>query len=450
MLPKSLKFLAAGLVLALLAGCRWLPQKPASSGAPGAADPSDTPPASSAPSGQSAPESVSSAAGAPAADAPQDAPAAPLTGEYRAMWLSYLEWETVDFSSEEAFRQDLSVMLDNCVSLGLNTVIAQVRPFADALYESELFPWSHLCTGSQGQAPGFDPLAVITELAHARNLRIEAWINPYRVRLNETMPAGELAENNPALLHPGWVKGTSDSVFAQTGLYFDPSNPEVQQYIVTGVEEILRGYAVDGIHFDDYFYPTTDPAFDENEYAASGSGLGLEDWRRENVNTLVRAVYDAVKAERPAAVFGISPQGNPDNNYNGQYSDVGLWMRQGGYVDYVMPQLYWGYGYTTRGGSTRYAFENISAEWAAMERAPSVALYFGLGAYRIGTGDGGNYGEAVSGWQTGHTLADMVATGRQCGADGYALYRYDFLFRAGEWAELAASESAALSAANAG
>lgn len=376
--------------------------------------------------------------------APAGTPARPLSGEYRAMWVSYLEWQSVDFSSEAAFRQDAADMLDKCVSLRLNTVIAQVRPFADALYESALFPWSHLCTGTQGAAPGYDPLAILVELAHARGLRLEAWLNPYRVRLNGSSPAGELAADHPAVLHPEWVKASGD------GLYFEPSSPEVQRYIVQGVEEILQNYPVDGIHFDDYFYPTTDPAFDEAEYAAAASGLALADWRRENVNALVRAVYDAVKALRPAAAFGISPQGNPDNNYNGQYSDVGLWMRESGYLDYVLPQLYWGYGYTTGGGSTRYAFENISAEWAGMERAPSVALCFGLGAYRIGDGDGGNYDAAVSGWQTGHTLADMIADGRRVGANGYALYRYDFLGRNAAWPELAAAENEAIAAANAG
>ena len=115
----------------------------------------------------------------------------------------------------------------------------------------------------------------------------------------------------------------------------------------------------------------------------------------------------------------------------------------------MLPQLYWGYGYTTASGSTRYAFENITAEWAALERAPSVALYFGLGAYRIGDGDGGNYDAAQSGWQTGHTLADMVEDGRQLGADGYVLYRYEFLYKNGAWADLAAQEVEILTAANA-
>ena len=393
----------------------------------------------------SAPASFGGASSAPVSPAPSSAPAQETgtLGEYRAMWVSYLEWESFDFSSEAAFTADADEMMANCVDMGLNVVIAQVRPFADALYPSELFPWSHLCTGVQGQDPGFDPLAILVESAHSHGLELEAWLNPYRVRLNATRPAGELAADNPAVLHPEWVKEVDG------GLYLDPSLPAVRQLITDGVLEILRNYDVDGIHFDDYFYPTTDPSFDEAEYAASSSGLSLEEWRRENVNQLMRQVYAAVKAEKPAVRFGVSPQGNMDNNYNSQYSDVSLWMAEGGYVDYVLPQLYWGYGYTTGSGSTRYAFENISAEWAALERTPSVALYFGLGAYRIGDGDGGNYAEAQSGWQTGHTLADMVEDGRALGADGYVLYRYDFLYKNGAWADLAAQEVENLKTANA-
>ena len=133
---------------------------------------------------------------------PQAAPHPALpSGEWRAVWVSYLEFAEMDFSSESAFRADAAALMDNCLSLGLNTVIAQVRPFGDALYRSSLFPWSHLCTGVQGQDPGYDPLAIFVEQAHARGLAIEAWVNPYRVRLNDTMPPGELAADNPALLH---------------------------------------------------------------------------------------------------------------------------------------------------------------------------------------------------------------------------------------------------------
>lgn len=361
--------------------------------------------------------------------------------EYRAMWVSYLEWQQFDFSSAEAFRAGAEEMMANCADLGLNTVIAQVRPFADALYPSQYFPWSHLCTGTQGQDPGFDPLAILIETAHAHGLELEAWLNPYRVQLNASLP-GQLADSNPAVTRPELVKQAGE------GLYFDPSSEEVRQLIVDGVTEIVTNYEVDGIHFDDYFYPTTDPSFDAEEYAASGTSLSLEDWRRDNVNQLVKAVYDAIKAAKPEVRFGISPQGNMDNNYNGQYSDVALWMSTPGYVDYILPQLYWGYGYTTSGGQIRFGFENITKEWAALERAEGVALYFGLGAYRIGDGDGGNYDTAVTQWQTGHNLADMIGTGREVGADGYVLYRYDFLFHNGSWADLAASECAAIRAEN--
>ena len=379
----------------------------------------------------------------PASSQMEAEPAEALPGqEYRAMWISFLEFQSVDFSTEEAFRNEMGTVMQNCADLGLNTVIVQVRPYGDALYPSELFPWSDLCTGTQGQAPGFDPLAVLLEEAHARDLRFEAWINPYRIRLHGKLPGGELAQNNPAMVHPDWAETVGE------GLYLNPALPEVQQYIVDGVTEILERYQVDGIHFDDYFYPTTEPEFDAEEYAALGGGLSLEEWRRGNVDALMSAVYDAAKAHDPAVTFGVSPQGNPDNNYSMQYSDVARWMAEGGFVDYVMPQIYWGYGYTLKSGSDRFAFENITAEWAALPRSPSVALYYGLGAFRIGDGDGCDAPGHNDQWNAGDNLSRMVSDLRVMDADGYALFRYDFLYKSGGWPELAAAETAALTGAN--
>ncbi len=362
-------------------------------------------------------------------------------GEYRAMWVSYLEWQNFDFSSEAAFMAQVQTLMQNCAALGCNTVIAQVRPFADALYPSEHFPWSHVMTGAQGDDPGFDPLAVLVTEAHAQNLQLEAWLNPYRVALNASTP-GAMANNSLLYTHNEWIKASGD------GYYLNPALPEVRDFICQGVAEIVQNYNVDGIHYDDYFYPTTDPSFDSEDYAAAGTSLSLEDWRRNNVNQLVSETYQTIKSIRPACRFGISPQGNNSNNYNGQFSDVGLWLETPGYVDYVMPQVYWGYGYITKGGSTDYAFENITATWAAMPRDASVSLYFGLGAYRIGDGDGGNYEHNTDQWNTGHELADMAATLREAGGQGYALYRYDFLYKNGTYPELAAAECAALAQAN--
>ena len=374
----------------------------------------------------------------------QPAPAAsakPAGEEYRAVWISYLEWQSADFSSEDAFRAQMGSWFDQYAAMGLNTVLAQVRPFGDALYPSAIFPWSSVCTGTQGLDPGFDPLAVLVEEAHARGLRLEAWLNPYRLALNDTVP-GAFSADNLAAVHPEWVKQ------AAGGQYLDPSRQDVRDCIAAGVQEILDGYAVDGIHLDDYFYPTTDEAFDAAEYAAAGTNLSLEDWRRENVNALVRQLYQLVHAggrTAGAVPLGISPQGNNDNNYAQQYSDAALWLSAPGYIDYAMPQVYWGYGYTTGSGSTRFAFENITAEWLALPRAESTALYFGLGAYRVGVGDGGANADSVSQWCTGSALARQVTDLRSAGAGGWALYRYGSLFRSDE-SGLAAAERAALTA----
>ena len=204
----------------------------------------------------------------------------------------------------------------------LNTVLAQVRPFGDALYKSQLFPWSHLCTGVQGQDPGFDPLDILLQEAHGRGLSVEAWLNPYRLRSSAAMPPN-LAENNLANTHPEWVCAVGD------GLYLNPAEPAAADYVVQGVAELLQNYAVDGIHFDDYFYPATEESIDAAQFAASGAA-DLAAWRRQNVTALVKKVHDTVKTADPTLRFGISPQGNPDNDLNSQYSDVTAWLAAGG------------------------------------------------------------------------------------------------------------------------
>lgn len=377
--------------------------------------------------------------------APEAEPNAALpAGEWRAVWVSYLEWAGMDFSSEEAFRAGAAALMDNCLSIGLNTVIVQVRPFGDALYRSRLFPWSHVCTGEQGKDPGFDPLDVLITEAHSRGLSLEAWVNPYRLRSSAKMPA-VLAESSLANTHPEWVCAVGE------GLYLNPALPEAADYVVQGVAELVQNYAVDGIHFDDYFYPTTDPALDAAQFASSGAG-DLDEWRRQNVTALVKAAHDAVKAADATLRFGVSPQGNPDNDLSEQYSDVRAWLTAEGedaVVDYLCPQVYWGYGYTLRSGSTRFAFENIVPEWLAMPRAASTALYFGLGAYRVGSGDGGANEDSLSQWCTGSALARQVDDLRRLGAGGWALYRYDSLFRPAQ-PEPAAAERAALAALTVG
>ena len=362
-----------------------------------------------------------------------DYAALPLPEEMRAMWISFFEWEQADLSSAETMRAWAASTLDGCQGMGLNTVIVVVRPFGDAFYKSDLFPWSHYLTGTQGQDPGYDPLAIFIEEAHARGLRLEAWLNPYRIKSSSLGPA-QLAENNPALLHPETVRDVGGN------LWYDPGLPEVRQLVARGVQEIVENYDVDGIHLDDYFYPefspeqkeaSLDKLFDAKTFVEYGSGYVLADWRRNNVNTLVADVYQRIKQVNPAVSFGISPQGNNENNYAMQYSDVKYWMTNPGYVDYVMPQLYWGFNYQTKSGRDTYAFANISGEWATCQRIDSVRLFAGLGAYRIGVGDGSSADQSE--WSNGHNLADMVTHLRTVeGYSGFAFFRYEFLFTSPE------------------
>ena len=378
-------------------------------------------------------------------EAPGPAPTAPdpvfPAGEWRAVWVSYLEWAELDFSSEEAFRAGAAQLLDNCLSLGLNTVIAQVRPFGDALYRSQLFPWSHLCTGVQGQDPGFDPLDVLLTEAHGRGLSVEAWINPYRLKGSASMPAA-LAENNLMNTHPEWVWQNPDNGSA----YLNPAIPEAADYVVQGVAELVQNYAIDGVHFDDYFYPTADLTLDRRDYVRAAVTISPEDWRRENVNNLIKKVYGKIKEINPEVTFGISPQGNNDNNYNIQFSDVGLWLA-GGYADYIMPQLYWGFDYKTADGGHNYAFKNILNRWRSMEKDSTVKMYIGLGAYRIGDGDGGANSQEE--WQTGDNLARMIAACKEeKRISGYCIYRYGSLFDNDGYADLKAAEVATITKEN--
>lgn len=353
--------------------------------------------------------------------------------EYRAMWISYLEFSRHDLSTKAKFLAVVEEMFQNCVDLGMNRVIVQVRPFGDALYPSQVYPWSHYISGTQGVAPDFDPLEEMILLAKEKNLKLEAWINPYRAGFSSWSSSLYSADNplhNSELLLPN-----------TEGIYYNPALPQVQEMVIEGVREIVENYDVDGIHLDDYFYPTTDLSVDYPQYEESGMTLSQEDWRRENVNTLVKGIYDTIQDVNPEVEFGISPQGNNSNNYNKQYSDVNLWLSTPGYVDYITPQLYWSYSYITSAGADRYQYETILDTWTSYERDPEIDLYIGLGAYRIGDGDNSAEDATLAEWNSGYNLTEMILTlmtGDQ--VNGYTLFRYDSLFHNTNYPELAQEE----------
>lgn len=352
--------------------------------------------------------------------------------ELRAMWISYLEF--LDMPKEEAaFCKAVDTMMDRCVSYGMNAVIVQVRADSDAMYDSQLFPWSKFASGTQGVSPGYDPTAYMIEAAHQRGLEFHAWINPYRIT-GYKMSWNEVSQDNPAYRWRSDGNAATDRyVLLHNGFYYyNPSIPEVRQLVVDGVSEILESYDVDGIHFDDYFYPSLNDSseeywFDKPEYDRSGSSLPIAQWRRENVNALVREVYRTVKAKDAGLQFGISPAGNVSNlrSNSNHFVDIDTWMSKDGYIDYIMPQLYWGFETkTAQGEAAPYAYESNLKTWIALKRKGNVKLYIGLNVANAGSAVKDN--NAVSEWlRYDDILARQVSTARNSGeVSGFAFFRY--------------------------
>ncbi|RGR21614.1 hypothetical protein DWY59_09250 [Ruminococcus bromii] len=300
--------------------------------------------------------------------------------EMRGVWVSYMELSMENESSktQKAFEDKFTEIAQKCRESGFNTLIVQVRPFCDALYKSSYFPWSHILTGTQGENPQYDALQIMCDICKENNLKIHAWINPYRVSSNETPK--KLSDNNP------YIKNSEIGIKTDNGIFLDPSNETAQQLISDGVKEIAENYDVDGIQFDDYFYPTEDESFDKKQYEAyiekygKENSMSLDNWRMQNVNTLICKVYRTIKSVDSSVEFGISPQGNIGNN-DGLYADVKSWCTCKGFADYICPQIYFSLE------NPALTFEDCLNSWISLDFDENVKLYVGLGGYKAGKGE---------------------------------------------------------------
>jgi uncharacterized lipoprotein YddW (UPF0748 family) len=333
---------------------------------------------------------------------PADRPAACDSGETRAAWIATVE--NIDWPSEPGLRvadqqREYRALLDDVQRYGLNTVIVQVRPTADALWPSPYEPWSHWLTGEQGKDPGYDTLAFLLEEAHARGLRFHAWFNPFRVS-KQADPA-QLVPEHPARQHP-------DRVFGYGGqLYYDPGEPAVRELVTDVVLDVAQRYPVDGVHFDDYFYPYPvdgEQIPDAETFAAYGAGFSdVADWRRHNVDELVKGVSERLAGLKRDVDFGISPFGIWRNraadprgsattgtqSYDTTYADSYTWVREG-WVDYIVPQIYWEIGHP----SADYAA--LVPWWAEAVAGTRVQLYIGQAAYKVGGSSAWGDGELTA------------------------------------------------------
>lgn len=352
--------------------------------------------------------------------------------ELRGVWISYLDWEKLP-SGKDEFQAEVDKILDRCVELKMNAVFVHVRPDGDAMYPSAYFPWSKFVTGTQGKDPGYDPLTYFIQAAHSRGVQFHGWINPYRVTgyLNRWE---DLSEDSPAKRWLSDGDTSNDRWVLKQGneYYFNPAVPQVRDLIINGVREVVSNYDVDGIHFDDYFYPGVNNDdelkwFDKPEYDLSGSMSDISSWRRENINQLIRGVYQAVKELKPSVQFGISPEGYVENLRSGNrlFVDIDTWMSQDGYIDYIMPQIYWGFEQKLlNGGQAPFAFAENLRTWLDLKNKGKAKLYLGLAMYKTGSDSKDN--NQVPEWRRyDDIMKRQVEMGRSSGqVSGYCFYAY--------------------------
>ena len=340
--------------------------------------------------------------------------------EYRGIFISYIELEEYikDVDNDNSKNNIISI-LDNMKNNNFNMAILHVRPFSDAIYNSNIYPYSSYVSSSEGINPGYDVLSFFIEEAHKRNIEIHAWINPYRIR--NTTNIEDISTSNPAYkyLNTNHVKIINDK-----GIFYNPASSEIRELIISGVEEIVANYDVDGIHFDDYFYPDDTIDLDNyTEYVNSGGTLTLSDYRLNNISLLLKGVYDKIKSIKPNVLFGISPEGNINNNYESNYIDTKKILSEEGYVDYIMPQIYYGFF------NEIMPFIDTVNMWNSLITVPNIKLIPALAFYKVGKVD--EYAKGgINEWINDDDIImkQVLLSRNLSNYSGFSLFRYDYIF----------------------
>ncbi|MBP1992150.1 family 10 glycosylhydrolase [Paenibacillus eucommiae] len=324
----------------------------------------------------------------------------------KGAWVSSvynLDWpSSSSYGKKEVQQQEYVKLLDDLQSMGMNAVFVQVRPSADALYPSQLVPWSKFLTGTQGKEPGYDPLAFMVEETHKRGMSFHAWFNPFRATNDAN--TDKLASNHVVNEHPDWI------VTADNKMYINPGIPEARQHIIDTVMEVVNNYNIDGVHLDDYFYPSSGYFKDDDTFIANNSKkiVSKGDWRRDNINQFVQQLGQSIHSVKPQVQFGISPFGVWRNKavdktgsdtkagvtaYDSMYADVRTWIKQE-WIDYVTPQIYWSLSFT----AARY--DTLVDWWVNEVGGTKVKLYIGHSPYKLGTKE--------SGWHSSEEIINQL------------------------------------------
>lgn len=295
------------------------------------------------------------------------------------VWLSFREINAM-LESNSGFKAEFERVIESCKALKIGEIYVHIRSYCDSLFKSDYFPLI-----DEARSTDYDVFEYIINACHTAGIKVHAWINPYRV-LTSSSDKEKLNPESPAYK---WLSDDNTendkNVILYDGIYLNPAENEVRELVINGIREVLDKYEVDGIHFDDYFYPTADPEFDSVSYekykSETENPLSLSDWRRANVNALISGCYTAVKFYGKDIVFSVSPTASVEKNYNELYADVEGWIKSG-CIDWIIPQLYFGFDYPDK----QYCFDNLLEEWIDLVKENTeVKLKIGLAPYKIGT-----------------------------------------------------------------
>lgn len=335
----------------------------------------------------------------------------PMPEEVSGIWFSYIDFgKTLQGKNDKEISNEIDQIIEDCVLLNINTIYLHTTSFTDAFYDSKIYPKNSI-------VKDVDPLKIFIEKAHKKNIRVEAWINPMR-----SVKEDEINTLNDSFIVKQWIVQNDERIRNVEGRYYlNPAYSEVQDLIVSVVEEIINNYTVDGIHMDDYFYPEgADEHFDSIAYSMLSEGKSISEFRKGNVNQLVEKIYKTVKEKNNDLVFGISPSGNIEYSRDRIYGDISAWI-EAGTIDYLVPQIYWGYTHAKK------PFYPTLKEWEKLVSNSDIDLIIGLAAYKLM--EEGKNSDTLEWNSDEEILIKQIQDSRDIqGYKGISFYAYNSLF----------------------
>lgn len=346
-------------------------------------------------------------------------------GKIKGIWISCYDHISTANKTENEYFAQVDEMFKKISETGFNTAFVHLRAFSDAFYKSDIFPYSSFIAEYEGAKLDFDPFEIILKAAKKHEISVHGWINPFRIS-NDSNP-DNLSEKNPAKKIIDSGNQNEEICILSNGIYFNPSCTSNHKLITDGVREIISKYKIDGIHIDDYFYPSVDEAVDKKQYeqyVSDGGTLKLGEWRKANVNAFVAGLYSAVKSADPSLIFSISPAAKIEKNYAELYADCKLWLSQKGYADLIIPQIYFGFEHEN------YPFEVLLKQWGELQRCSETLLACGIAGYKCSSKDD-FAGSGSEEWQTytnilSRQIKEIENNRNYC---GFVMYSYRDLNR---------------------